>query len=76
MKMAFNEDAIKCNHIIILCPYFSYGYSELRILIVDGAHLQLQALQFTKDDIRWCCGDETHTKFEGFAFSPGKTLSK
>ena len=76
MKMAFNEDAIKYNHIIRLCPYFSYGCSELIISIVDGAHPQLQALQFTKDNIRWCCGDETQTKIEGFAFFPGKSLSK
>ena len=76
MKMVLNEDAIHYNHIIGLCPYFSNGCSELRILIVEGAHLQLQAMQFTKDNIRWCCGDETQTKFDGFAFVPRKALSK
>ena len=45
-------------------------------MTVEGAHQQLQAMQFTKNNIRWCCGDETQTTFEGFAFFPGKELSK
>ena len=76
MKMAFNENAIKYGHIIGLCPYFSPGNSEIRMSIVEGAHPQLQQIQFTKENIRWCCGNETQTKFYGFAFFPGKHLSK
>ena len=76
MKMAFNEDAIKYNDIIGLCPYSSNCCSELRTSIVDGANLQLQAMKFTKDNVRWCCGDEIQTKFGGFAFFSGRTLSK
>ena len=67
MKMGLNEDLIQYNHMIRLFPYLSYGCSELRILIVGGAHLQLQLMQFTNENIKWCCGDETPTKFEGFA---------
>ena len=76
MKMAFNENAIKYGHIIGLCPYFSPGNSEIRMSIVEGAHPQLQQMKFTKENIRWCCGNETQTKFYGFAFFPGKHLSK
>ena len=43
MKMAFNEDSINYNHITGLCLSFTYGCSELRILIVDCAHPQLGA---------------------------------
>ena len=63
VKIVFNEDTIQYTPIIGLCPYFSYGCSKLRILIVEGAHLQLQAMQFTKDN-----GDETQRQFEGFAY--------
>jgi hypothetical protein len=76
MKMAFNENVIKYGHIIGLCPYFFPGDSEIRMSIVEGAHPQLQQMKLTKDNIRWCCGDETQTKFYGFAFFPGKHLSK
>ena len=64
MKIAFNEDAIQYNHITGLRQYFSYGYSELEISFVEGAYLQLQAMQLTKENILGCCGDETQTKFE------------
>ncbi len=60
MKMVFNKDTIRYNHIIGLCSYFSYGCSELRISIVEGAHPLLQEMKFTKENTRWCCGDETH----------------
>ncbi len=42
---------------------------------VEDAHPQLQAMQFTKENIWWCCGYEKQTKFDGFAFS-GNELSK
>ena len=76
MKMSFNDNATKYGHIIGLCPYFSSGCSQLKISIIEGAHPQLQPIQFTKENIEWCCGDESQTKFGGFAFFPGKGLSK
>jgi hypothetical protein len=76
MKMSFNDNATKYGHIIRLCPYFSSGCSQLKISIIEGAHPQLQPIQFTKENIEWCCGDESQTKFGGFAFFPGKGLSK
>jgi hypothetical protein len=76
MKMSFNDDATKYGHIIGLCPYCSSGCFQLKISIIEGAHPQLQAIQFTKENIQWCCGDESQTKFGGFAFFPGKALSK
>ena len=63
MKISFNDDATKYGHIIGLCPYFSSGRSQLKISIIEGAHPQLQEIQFTKDNIWWCCGDESQTKF-------------
>ena len=76
MKMSFNDDATKYGHVIGLCPYFSSGCFKLNISIIEGAHPKLQAIEFTKENIRWCCGDESQTKFGGFAFFPGKALSK
>jgi hypothetical protein len=68
--------ATKYGHVIGLCPYFSSGCFKLNISIIEGAHPKLQAIEFTKENIRWCCGDESQTKFGGFAFFPGKALSK
>jgi hypothetical protein len=76
MKMSFNDDATKYGHVVGLCPYFSSGCFKLNISIIEGAHPQLQAIEFPKENIRWCCGDESQTKFGGFAFFPGKALSK
>jgi len=68
--------ATKYGHVIGLCPYFSSGCFKLNISIIEGAHPKLQAIEFTKENIWWCCGDESQTKFGGFAFFPGKALSK
>ena len=77
VQMSFNENATKYRHVIGICPYMSSSdCSELKISIVDGAHPELKAMQFTRDNIRWCCGDDTQSTFEGFAFFPGKRLSK
>ena len=74
IKMVFSKNEKQHNHIIILYPHFFYGCSELRISIVEGAHPLIQAMQFTKEILTWCCCDETQTKFEGFAFFPGKSI--
>lgn len=76
MKMSFDNDVSQYSHIVGLCPYFSPGTVELKISIVEGAHPQLQAMQFTKDNMTWCCGEESQTKFNAFAFFPGKKLTK
>jgi len=51
MKMSFNDDATKYGHVIGLCPYFSSGCFQLKISIIEGAQPQLQAKQFTKENI-------------------------
>ena len=71
MKMSFNDDATKYGHVIGLCPYFSSGYFQLNISIIEGAHPELKAMQFTKENIRWCCGE-----FGGFAFFQEKHSQK
>jgi hypothetical protein len=73
MKMSFNDYATKYGHVIGLCPYFSSDCFKLNISIIEGAHPNLQA---TKEHIRWCCGDESQTKFGGFAFFQEKHCQK
>jgi hypothetical protein len=75
MKMSFNDNATKYGHIIGLCPYFSSGCFQLKISIIEGAHSQHQATEFTKENIWWCCGDASQRKFGGFVFSSRKALS-
>ena len=72
MKMSFDNDVTQYSHIVGLCPYFTPGTVELKISIVEGAHPQLQAMQFTKDNMTWCCGEDSQTKFNAFEFFPGK----
>jgi hypothetical protein len=78
VHMSFNENATKYRHVIDICPYMSSSdCSELKISIVDGAHPELKAMQFTRDNIMWCCGDDAQSTFEGFAFfSWQKTFKK
>ena len=76
MKMSFNDDATKYGPVIGLCPYFSSGCFKLNISIIEGAHPKLQAIEFTKENIRWCCGDESQTKFGRFAFFQEKHNQK
>jgi hypothetical protein len=33
-------------------------------------------MQFTRENIQWCCSDESQSTFEGFAFFLAKGLSK
>jgi hypothetical protein len=68
IKMSFNDGATNYGYIIGLCPYFSSGYFQLNISIIEGAHPELKAMQFTQENIWWCCGDKSQTKFGGFAF--------
>ena len=76
MKMVFNEDAIQYNHIIRLCPYFFYGCSKVKILIVEGAHPQLPAMQFRKEKIGGAVVMRHKQNLMDLAFVPGKALSK
>ena len=76
-QMSFNENATKYRHVIGICPYMSSSdCSELKISIVDGAHPKLKAMQFTRENIQWCCGDKSQSTFDGFAFFPAKGLPK
>ena len=52
--------ATKYGHVIGLCPYFSSGCFKLNISIIEGAHPKLQAIEFTKENIRWCCAVMNH----------------
>ena len=33
-------------------------------------------MQFTKDNMTWCCGEDSQTKFNAFAFFPEKKTDK
>jgi len=77
VQMSFNDNATIYRHVIGICPYVSSSESsELKFSVVDGAHSELKAMQFTRENIQWCCGDESQSTFEGFAFFPAKGLSK
>ena len=78
----FNENVLpwRCNkiwsHNWAVSVYFSSGCSQLKISIIECAHPQLQAIQFTEENIWWCCGDESQKNLKDLHFFPGKALSK
>ena len=54
VQISFNDNATKYRHVIWICPYMSsLDCSELKFLVVDGAHLELKALQFTSEKNQW-----------------------
>jgi len=61
-------------HVIGISPYKSSEGSQIEYHIIDGAHPEMKAMHFNKENIDWCCGNDLKLKKinEGFGFVPGR----
>ena len=41
-----------------ISPYKSSETSQMEYYIIDGAHPEMKAMYFNKENIYWCCGNE------------------
>ena len=62
-----------CNHVIGISPFISSKKSQVEYRIIGGAHPELKAMNFSQENMDWCCGKElSFDKITcGFAFVPG-----
>jgi hypothetical protein len=60
--------------VIGISPYKSSERSQIEYHIIDGAHPEMKAMYFNKENIDWCCGEAlSFDKITyGFAFVPGR----
>ena len=73
VSLELNFGSFTCNHVIGISPIISSETSQLEYHIIDGAHPELKAMNFSKENMDWCCGKElSFDKITyGFAFVPG-----
>ena len=65
-------------HVIGICPNKPDDGGETQFLIIDGAHPQLKAIEFSLDNLNWCCGGTNGFTVvsEGFLLCPSPRLTK
>ena len=65
-------------HVIGICPSKPRDGGETQFFIIDGAHPQLQAIEFSLDNLNWCCGGSNCFSVvnEGFFLCPRPKRTK
>jgi hypothetical protein len=66
--------SITLGHVIGISPYKSSETSRIEYHIIDGAHPEMKAMHFNKENIDWCCGNDLKLGKinQGFVFVPGR----
>jgi hypothetical protein len=66
--------SITLGHVIGISPYKSSDTSQIEYHIIDGAHPEMKAMHFNKENIDWCCGNDLKLGKinQGFVFVPGR----
>ena len=65
-------------HVIGICPNEPNDGDEIRYFIVDGSHPKLKAIDFSLENLNWCCGGENSFSVvsEGILFFPTAVRTK
>ena len=65
-------------YVIGICPNKPEDGGETQFLIIDGAHPKLKAIEFSLDNLNWCCGGTNGFTVvsEGFLLCPSPSLTK
>ena len=65
-------------HVIGICPNKPDDGGKTQFLIIDGAHPQLKAIEFSLDNFNWCFGGTNGFTVvsEGFMLCPSQRLTK
>ena len=72
VSLELNFCSVPYEHVIGISPIISSETSQVEYHIIDGAHPELKAMNFRKENMDWCCGKElSFDKITyGFAFVP------
>ncbi len=75
VSLELKSGSFTCNHVISISPSISSETSQVEYYIIDGAHPEVKAIIFNKENMDWCCGEElSFDKItNGFALVPGKS---
>ena len=70
LELQIGETTYK--HVIGICPNKPNDGDEIRYFIVDGSHPKLKAIDFSLENLNWCCGSESSFSVvsEGILFFP------
>ena len=73
VSLELNFGSNTCNTVIGISPIISSETSQVEDHIIEGAHPELKAMNFSKENMDWCCGNElSFDKITyGFSFVPG-----
>ena len=65
-------------HVIGICPNKPADGGVTQFFIIDGAHPQRKAIEFSLDNLHWCCGGTNGFSVvsEGFLLCPSPKLTK
>ena len=78
IPMLISLDLIYCSvlyeDVIGISPFISLKTSQVEYHIIAGAHPEVKAINFSQENMEWCCGKEIIIDeiTNGFAFDPGK----
>ena len=70
--------ATSYEHVIGICPNKPADGGVTQFFIIDGAHPQLKAIEFSLDNLNWCCGGTNSFSVvsEGFLLCPLQKRTK
>ena len=65
-------------HVIGICPNKPADGGVTQFFIIDGSHPQLKAIEFSLDNLNWCCGGTNSFSVvsEGFVLCPLQKRTK
>ena len=79
VSLSVNYGADSYDHVVGICPYKDLGGGDAHFRIVDGAHPDLQCIEYSSQNLDWCCGvgNQFTVTTDGFAFipSPRRTIT-
>ena len=70
--MKLDSNSIGYEHIIGICPQIASKGSPVQYRIVDGDHPQLQSIEYSLENLNWCCGGSFTCITSGFVFVSGR----
>ena len=74
VSLDLNFCSVPYEKVIGISLFISSERSQVEYNIIDGAHLEVKAMNFSQENVDWCCGKElSFDKItNGFAFVPGR----
>ena len=56
VSLKLDSNDLGHEHVIGICPHIASKGSPVQYRIVDGGHPQLQSIEYSLENLNWCCG--------------------